>query len=304
MSTSITALCLTVLSLLFLLVCFTQAAKLPVLLMHGITAQEHHLTKLKQYCEEAGHPTYVITTNFGVSSVFEPLSKQLKNMEDDIARIKKQYGIGQHHLICHSMGGLLCRGYLQSKANHGVQTFISLASPQMGQFGIPQPMQEFLPPAFRNVAKEGLHTLMYQPATQTILSIANFWKDPFQNDKYRKVSTYLAPLNGESSSGVDVSKYRTNFLKLKKAVFLGSMADEVIQPQFSSLLKFWKVTSARGTYEIVPMTQQPVYKSDLFGLQTMHKDGRLTVTEVQNVKHNDWLVVKSLFTQYMKPYLT
>lgn len=40
-----------------------------------------------------------------------------------------------YHLICHSQGTLVCRTYLETTANHTVQNFISIAGPQMGQFG-------------------------------------------------------------------------------------------------------------------------------------------------------------------------
>ena len=35
----------------------------------------------------------------------------------------------------HAPGGLLCRGFLEAYPDHNVRTFISLSSPQAGQFG-------------------------------------------------------------------------------------------------------------------------------------------------------------------------
>ena len=34
-----------------------------------------------------------------------------------------------------SSGGLICRGFLEAYPDHNVKTFISLSSPQAGQFG-------------------------------------------------------------------------------------------------------------------------------------------------------------------------
>lgn len=39
------------------------------------------------------------------------------------------------YLICLCQGGLICRGILSTLADHNVQTFISLSSPQAGQYG-------------------------------------------------------------------------------------------------------------------------------------------------------------------------
>ena len=39
------------------------------------------------------------------------------------------------HLICHSQGGLVCGGIVQTMPHHNIHTFVSLAAPQMGQYG-------------------------------------------------------------------------------------------------------------------------------------------------------------------------
>ena len=36
---------------------------------------------------------------------------------------------------CMHAGGLLCRGFLEAYSDHNVRTFVSLSSPQAGQFG-------------------------------------------------------------------------------------------------------------------------------------------------------------------------
>ena len=38
-------------------------------------------------------------------------------------------------LLVSSPGGVLCRGFLEAYPDHNVRTFISLSSPQAGQFG-------------------------------------------------------------------------------------------------------------------------------------------------------------------------
>jgi len=278
--------------------------KLPVFIMHGINGQFSNYARLKQYLEQSGFEAHVLAVDYGLASIYQSLDTQLAHMEETIDKVKKENNIREHHLICHSMGGLLCRGYLQTRADHSVQVFISLSSPHMGQFGIPKEGEKFLPAPFRNVTNEALHDLLYQPAIQKVFSVANFWKDPFHYGQYQKVVTYLPRINNEtgSSNNPAVLQYKSNFMKLKKAVFYGSLADEVIQPPASALFQYWKI-SASPVYQLVPMTEQPIYTLDVFGLKTMHMDGRLSVIEVPGVKHTGWVEVKSIYTQYIEPYL-
>lgn len=39
------------------------------------------------------------------------------------------------HLLCYSQGGLICRGIIESMPDINVSTFVSLSSPQGGQYG-------------------------------------------------------------------------------------------------------------------------------------------------------------------------
>lgn len=42
---------------------------------------------------------------------------------------------GGVHLLCYSQGGLICRGIIESMGDIDVSTFVSLSSPQGGQYG-------------------------------------------------------------------------------------------------------------------------------------------------------------------------
>lgn len=42
---------------------------------------------------------------------------------------------GGIHLLCYSQGGLVCRGMIESLSDLNVATFVSLSSPQGGQYG-------------------------------------------------------------------------------------------------------------------------------------------------------------------------
>lgn len=42
---------------------------------------------------------------------------------------------GGIHFVCYSQGGLICRGIIESMPELNVSTFVSLSSPQGGQYG-------------------------------------------------------------------------------------------------------------------------------------------------------------------------
>jgi len=281
-----------------------RASKLPVILMHGINAAEGDYQPLKQYCSNSGHQTYMVTSDLGSQSIFSNLHTQLKHLQESIQALKTKYQFREHHLICHSMGALLCRTYLQTTRDHTAQVYISLSGPHMGQFGITKMFEEKIP-IFKNQSREHASKLLYDPLVQHYLSVANFWKDPFNYDKYQRAVTFLPVYNNETGVANPLAnQFKPNFSKLKKAIFLGSMADEVIEPPFSALFQFWKISPGSSKkYEVVRMQDQEIYKTDLFGLKSMMNEGRLLVTEVPGITHMDWLSKKNIYVNYIEPYL-
>lgn len=59
---------------------------------------------------------------------------QIDSFFDDFDAIFKKHPDGIH-VLGYSQGGLLARGLIQFYNNHKVKKFISLSSPQGGQFG-------------------------------------------------------------------------------------------------------------------------------------------------------------------------
>ncbi|KAH0630507.1 hypothetical protein JD844_013577 [Phrynosoma platyrhinos] len=81
-------------------------------------------------------------TNVTVVDLFDrteslkPLWLQVEGFRRAIYPIMQNAADGVH-LICYSQGGLICRALLSTTPDHNVDTFISLSSPQMGQYGDP-----------------------------------------------------------------------------------------------------------------------------------------------------------------------
>lgn len=113
------------------------------------------------------------------------------------------------HLLCYSQGGLICRGIIESMSDLNVSTFISLSSPQGGQYGGKAQMlllflhflhnnnnnnkiatDSFLRMVFHQAVKKTVHRLFYTSAGQKY-SVANYWNDPHHQTGYLKNSKYL-----------------------------------------------------------------------------------------------------------------
>ena len=63
-----------------------------------------------------------------------PMWKQVEIFGQVISNISRQNPAGIH-IIGYSQGGLICRGIIESIPDLKVSTFVSLSSPQGGQYG-------------------------------------------------------------------------------------------------------------------------------------------------------------------------
>jgi palmitoyl-protein thioesterase len=185
---------------------------------------------LADTAKKYGLRAYVLEVDFALQSIFTPMQVQLEHMAATIEKYQKQYSFTQYNLMCHSQGAVLCRAYLQTYSNHSAQAFVSLSGPHMGQFGLTGQVEKFIP-ILRNVPRQEVYTLLYNGLAQNSFSVANYWKDPFHYSQYQSVVQFLPKMNNETSgSNPAAAKFRSNFLKLKQAAFLGSDADEIIEP--------------------------------------------------------------------------
>lgn len=82
------------------------------------------------------HPgTQVFNTpRYAGWSSLEPMWHQIEEIGNDVMAIAAAFPEGIN-LLGYSQGGLIARAILQRFPNHNVRTFISLSSPQAGQYG-------------------------------------------------------------------------------------------------------------------------------------------------------------------------
>lgn len=150
----------------------------PVILVHGIMADAASLYYLRDYIAKAHPGTQIIDTDLfstGLSLVdmwtqVNVIGALVKNVSDN--------NPNGFHILGDSQGGVLVRGILQKFNDLNVHTFISMSSPQNGQFG------DDALKWFPGWAKEDLHVFLYTQIGQKF-SIGGYWRDPHHIGAYK-----------------------------------------------------------------------------------------------------------------------
>ncbi|KAL5291145.1 PPT2 family protein [Megaselia abdita] len=201
---------------------FTISYK-PVVLLHGILSGSDSMSILK-YEIEKNHPgTKVYNCDeFGGWFSLENAWKQVVQIKEYVQNISSNHPEGIH-LIGYSQGGLLARAVIQSTPDHNIKKFISLSSPQAGQYGT-----SFLHLIFPDLAAKTAFELFYSKVGQHT-SVGNYWNDPKKQELYYKYSVFLPYINNEIESS-NSTFFKEALTKLEKLVLVGGPDDGVITP--------------------------------------------------------------------------
>lgn len=152
--------------------------------------------------------------------------------------------------IGYSQGGLLSRAILEAFPNHCVKHFISLSSPQAGQYGskyffcaifvaffVTKLLSAaFLHLIFPNLVAQTAYQLFYSFVGQHT-SVGNYWKDPQRIELYLQYSSFLPYVNNELES-INSTRFREGILKLELMVLIGGPDDGVITPWESRFVAY------------------------------------------------------------------
>ncbi|XP_062385776.1 lysosomal thioesterase PPT2-A-like [Sardina pilchardus] len=265
----------------------------PVIIVHGLFDSSGDFVNLQRFINQSHPGTNVSVIDlFDRSASLQPLWKQVEGFKEAIYPIMQNAADGVH-LICYSQGGLVCRGILSTLSDHNVHSFISLSSPQAGQYGD----TDYLKYLFPSFVKSNLFHFCYTSVGQRI-SICNFWNDPHHRDMYINSSDYLAVLNSERSNP-NATQWKNNFLRIKKLVLIGGPDDGVITPWESSQFGFYDENET-----VVEMKNQEVYLRDTFGLKTLQARGDMFLCAMAGVQHVFWHSNQTVFTSCMEKWLT
>ncbi|XP_029098164.1 lysosomal thioesterase PPT2 isoform X4 [Monodon monoceros] len=207
-----------------------RASYKPVIVVHGLFDSSYSFRHLLEYINET-HPGTVVTVLdlFDGRESLRPLWEQVQGFREAVAPIMAKAPQGVH-LICYSQGGLVCRALLSVMDEHNVDSFISLSSPQMGQYGDTDYLKWLFPTSMRS----NLYRICYSPWGQEF-SICNYWHDPHHDDLYLNASSFLALINGERDHP-NATAWRKNFLRVGRLVLIGGPDDGVITPWQSRMV--------------------------------------------------------------------
>uniref|UniRef100_A0A0G4G7V7 palmitoyl-CoA hydrolase n=1 Tax=Chromera velia CCMP2878 TaxID=1169474 RepID=A0A0G4G7V7_9ALVE len=336
-------------------------AKLPVFFMHGINDGAGSGGSLEHCIKEAFPGTEWMALNIAEGNEsYQNVMDQVRTMKDRIqkkaAEDPENFKNG-YNLVCHSQGAVICRALVSTWSEHQVQTFVSLAGPQMGVEGYGQGVLKSLPGWALSLGTE----VFYTPPMQRQASFANYWKDVNMYSRYQMFSSALAVINNEAPAhrceggflkchgtpGVSCAfdyetvscqlkvdqqrpeklwnlnpEMKTNFQKLRHAVFLGSKDDGAIIPWQSTVWGYWsravtesgeavaEATAEAGEVSSIarrrleetsvgqshhapwsmrPWNETDVAVSGLVPLKAMDSEGKLHIRSVDGVGHTDWL---------------
>ncbi|XP_055731889.1 lysosomal thioesterase PPT2-A-like [Salvelinus fontinalis] len=264
----------------------------PVVIVHGLFDSSGEFVELLRFINQAHPGTNVSVFDlFDRSSSLQPLWKQVEGFKAAIYPIMQNAADGVH-FICYSQGGLICRGILSTLPDHNVHSFISLSSPQAGQYGD----TNYLKYLFPQFMKFNLFHFCYTSVGQRI-SICNFWKDPHHMDMYVNSSDYLALLNSERTNP-NSTVWKKNFLRIKKLVLIGGPDDGVITPWQSSQFGFFDDNET-----VVEIKDQDFYLRDVFGLKTLNARGDLFLCSMAGVEHINWHSNYTVFNACIEKWL-
>lgn len=273
------------------------AAYRHVIFMHGLLAGEKEVIHFKEYLNKY-HPGTNVTfiDDFKYLDSFQPLWNQVQKIRIRMHDIMLEHPEGVH-LVCFSQGGLICRGVIETLPMHNVINFISLGSPQAGQFGTTEYLAQILPPS----TTKYLYKLFYTEQGQKEFSIANYWNDPIQQNLYFNYSDFLAVINNQSTGNRSQSfspEFKTNFIKLKNLILVGGADDGVITPWQSSQFE-----SFDENEKVIKMTKQQFYKEDWFGLRTLDERSSLHLCSLDGIHHTHWHRNLTVFLKCIEPWL-
>ncbi|XP_077285117.1 palmitoyl-protein thioesterase 2 [Arctopsyche grandis] len=263
----------------------------PVVLLHGVLTGATSMELIADRITELHPGTKVYNIErFGGWSSLEPMWHQVQEIGNDIANISASHPDGIH-LIGYSQGGLISRVILQNFLNHTVHNFISLSSPQGGQYGA-----AFLHLFFPGLVRDTAFELFYSRVGQHT-AVGNYWNDPKHQQLFYNYSIFLPYVNNAIMSDRSV-QFKEGLLKLKNMVLIGGPDDQVITPWQSSHFGYFDLNET-----VIDFESQDIYKKDLLGLKTLDKSGRLHVITVPGVDHFMWHLNVSIVDDYLLKFL-
>jgi palmitoyl-protein thioesterase len=191
-------------------------------------------------------------------------------------------------LLMRSLAQVLPRGV-------NMDRLITLAGVNAGYYGSPFA----IPVIGKQLPLDVVTDIFYTGVAQHEFSVAGFWRDPFNSERYLAHCSYLPWINNELAAHFNLT-FRSNFLSLRDAHCFGSPEDGDVVPWTTEIWGFYKEGSDS---ELVPMNETAIYQKDTFGLRSLDARGDLHLHVVNGVQHSHWLRNQTNFVANVLPLL-
>ena len=246
----------------------------PVVIMHGVLSSAEKMNDLASWIRQSYEGIYVNTMEIGNGyddSLLLPMNQQVTVFcQNVIADPQLKQGFS---LIGVSQGGLIVRAAVE-RCSLPVYNLITLVGPHEDIFGVPD--LQMLPEEFRQLVSK----YAYEESVQNTLSVAGYWRDPYQLEKYVGRCQFLPDINNEKTTRNET--YRLNVMKLNSFVIVYSDIDDIVSPPQSA----WFLGYQTNSLEVQTFNQSRQFTEDLIGLGTLLKQERLYLF-TSHTKHRD-----------------
>ncbi|CAF1147025.1 unnamed protein product [Rotaria sp. Silwood1] len=246
----------------------------PVVLMHGIVAPASDMNEIADWLRTSFSGIYVVSIEIGngfEDSFLWSLDKQVEHFCTTIrSDVHLQQGF---NMLGFSQGSLIVRGAVE-RCSFPVYNLITLSGLHQGVFGIPYILK--FPTRFRQLITK----YAYEKLIQDRISIANYWRDPTQLNKYISQCHFLPDINNERETLNET--YRINMLKLNAFVMTYSDIDEIVTPRESG----WFLGYASQTLKVETWNNSRQFTENLIGMRTLWEQGKLHIF-ISHTHHQD-----------------
>ncbi|CAF1147108.1 unnamed protein product [Adineta steineri] len=246
----------------------------PVVLMHGIAASASDMNELADWLRTSFSGIYVVSIEIGNGFDDSFLWSLDKQVEYFCTKIRNDINLQKgFNMLGFSQGSLIVRGAVE-RCSLPVYNLITLNGLHQGIFGIPYLLK--LPIYIRELITK----YAYEKQIQNRISIANYWRDPTQLNKYITDCHFLPDINNEHE--IRNETYRINMLKLNAFIMTYSDIDEVVTPKESG----WFMSYISQSLNIETWNNSRQFLEDLIGMRTLWDKGKL-YTFISHTRHQD-----------------
>ena len=161
---------------------------------------------------------------------------------------------------------------IQRCPHANIINFISLGGQHQGVYGVPACSATHV---ICRLSRFVLNFFAYTKWAQNHIVQATYWHDPYNEEKYRSKSSFLADINNENMIN---KKYISRLTRLNKFVMVKFLRDSIVKPVESSWFGFYEPES---TETILTLENTEIYSKDKLGLRQMMKNEQLIFLEVK-----------------------